>query len=386
MKLLFKLLLLVTTYLALPNNIVAQKKIFYDKSWEKTKEKNASYYRIVTPEGSNYLVKDYYLPENQLQMEGKYTSSKLADVDREGVFVYYHRNGQKSSEGEYKAGKNVGEWTYWFKDGTKRSGGNFVKGDKEGEWQYFHKNGKLKSKGTWLKDEKDGLWSFFYENGEQQEGYNYSKGKKDGEFTEYFNTGKVKEKGKYEKDSLIGPYEEYWENGNLSAKGEFNDNKKNGNWEWFHENGKTSCKVEYKNGKFLNGNFYNEEGVKQSGKIYKDDLVEKVEYTGGSEAMYELINKQLGKKIDLVGAKKAKYVFFGYVTLKIDEKGNITDREWVSPDLDDESFEDTWEMVENINAAIDDFPRFKPSIAFNRKVKTTFSFVYSIDFAKLKLK
>lgn len=386
MKLLFKLLLLVTTYLALPTDSVAQKKIFYDKSWKKTKEKNASYYRIVTNEGNNFIVKDYYLKENQLQMEGQYSSSKLADVDRYGVFVYYYKNGQKSSEGEYKAGKNIGEWTYWYKDGTKKSGGKFEKGDKEGEWQYFHKNGKLKSKGTWLKDEKDGLWSFFFENGEKQEDYNFSKGKKDGEFSEYFNTGKIKEKGKYEKDSLFGTYEEYWENGNLSAKGDFNDNKKDGNWEWFHENGKTSCKVEYKNGKFLNGNFYNEEGVKQSGKIYKDDLIEKVEYTGGSEAMYELIGKQLGKKIDLVGAKKAKYVFWGYITLKIDEKGNITDREWVAPDLDDESFEDTWEMVENINAAIDDFPRFKPSIAFNRKVKTTFSFIYSIDFSTLKLR
>lgn len=161
MKLLFKLLLLVTTYLALPTDSVAQKKIFYDKSWKKTKEKNASYYRIVTNEGDNFIVKDYFLKENQLQMEGQYSSSKLADVDRYGVFVYYYKNGQKSSEGEYKAGKNIGEWTYWYKDGTKKSGGKFEKGDKEGEWQYFHKNGKLKSKGTWLKDEKDGLWSFF---------------------------------------------------------------------------------------------------------------------------------------------------------------------------------------------------------------------------------
>ncbi|MDI1234300.1 MAG: hypothetical protein PSX81_08465 [bacterium] len=385
MKLLFKLLFLVTTYLALPKNMVAQKKIFFDKSWEKTKEKNASFYRIITPDGSNFSVKDYFLPENQLQMEGLYTSNKLGNENRIGVFTYYYRNGQKSGEGEFKNGKLNGEWTYWFKDGNKKSGGSYDKGDRTGEWQYFHKNAKLKGKGIWLKDEKDGVWSFFYDNGEKQEDYNYTKGKKDGEFTEYFNSGKIKEKGKYEKDSLYGPYEEYWENGNLAAKGEFSDNKYNGSWEWFHENGKTSCKVDYKNGKFLSGNFYNEEGVKQSGKIYKDDLSEKLEYTGGSEAMYELINKQLGKKIDLAGAKKAKYKFFCYVTLKVDEKGNVTERIWEVPDLDDESFEDTWEMVENINASIDDFPRFKPRIAYNRKVKSSYSFIYNIDFAKLKL-
>jgi antitoxin component YwqK of YwqJK toxin-antitoxin module len=383
MKLLFKLLLLVTVYLALPNNMVAQKKIFYDKDWQKTKEKKASYYRIVTPDGANFLVQDYFLPENQLQMEGKYTSSKLADVDRTGPFVYYYRNGKKSMEGEYKVGKNVGEWTYYYKEGAKKSGGNFEKGDKEGEWQYFHKNGKLKSKGVWLKDEKDGTWTFFFDNGEKEEEYNFSKGKKDGVYSEYFKIGKLKEKGKFEKDSLFGPYEEYWENGNLAAKGDYDDNKRNGSWEWFHENGKTSCKVDYKNGKFLNGNFYNEEGVKQSGKIYKDDLVESVEYTGGSEAMYSLIGKQLGRKLDLAGAKKAKYKFNGFVTLKIDEKGNITDREWILPDLEDDSFEDTWEVLENINAAIDDFPRFKPAIAYNRKIKTSYSFIYPIDFSKI---
>lgn len=383
MKVLFKLLLLVTIFSVLPNNIMAQKKIFYDKSWKKTKESKASYYRIVTPDGSKFSVKDYYLPGNEIQMEGSYSGKKLKNEERTGAFVYYYKNGQKSSQGEFKNGKLEGEWNYWYKDGSKKSGGNFDQGEKEGEWQYFHKNGKLKGKGKWLKDEKDGQWQFFYENGENQEVYNYSKGKKDGEFVEYFNTGKVNEKGTYEKDSLNGTYEEYWENGNLASKGEFNDNKHNGSWEWFHENGKTSCKVDYKNGKFLSGNFYNEEGVKQSGKIYKDDLIEKVEYTGGSDAMYTLINKQIGKKVDLKGAKKAKYFFFGYVTLKIDEKGNITDREWVVPDTDDEDYEDTWEMVENINAAIDDFPRFKPTIAYNRKVKTTFSFTYIINFAKI---
>ena len=112
-------------------------------------------------------------------------------------------------------------------------------------------------------------------------------------------------------------------------------------------------------------------------------IVEPIEYTGGSDALYSLIGKQLGRKLDLAGAKKAKYKFYGFITLKIDEKGNITDRDWILPDLEDDAFEDTWEVLENINAAIDDFPRFKPQIAYNRKIKTTYSFIYPIDFSKI---
>ncbi len=382
MKLLFKPLLVIMCILALASDIIAQKKIFYDAKWEKTKEKNALYYRTITPDGNEFEIKDYYMDGNQIQMEGHYTSEKALDPEKTGVFIYYFKGGQKSREGEYKKGKNEGIWNEWHKDGAKKSSGNYIKGEKEGIWEYYHKKGKLSAKGSYLKGEKDGIWEYFYDTGEKSTIFSYSKGKKDGDKTVYHKNGKLKEKCKFEKDSLNGAYEEYWENGNPSTKGEYVDNKKNGAFEWFHENGKTSCKAEWKNGKFLSGNFYNEEGIKQSEKVYKEDLIEKLEYTGGSEAMYKLIGKQLGNKVDLQGAKKAKYKFYCYITLQVDEKGNVTEREWLIPDLDSETFEDTWEVAENINSAIDDFPRFKPAIAYNRKIKSSYSFICNYDFSK----
>jgi hypothetical protein len=141
--------------------------------------------------------------------------------------------------------------------------------------------------------------------------------------------------------------------------------------------------VEYKKDKFIKASFFDEEGAKLSKKVYEEDLIKQAEYTGGSEAMYELINKQVGKKVDLQGGKKDKFKFTGLIKVTLDTEGNVIDREWLSPDTDYEDFEDRWLMVKNINAAIDDFPKFQPAKAYNRLIESTYSFWYVLDFTKL---
>jgi antitoxin component YwqK of YwqJK toxin-antitoxin module len=374
------LLLMVASTLS----VFAQKKIYLDGSGKKTKAKRAYYYRLVTPEGSSFLVKDYFISNDQLQMEGRYKSKKLESETRDGQFTTFYVNGQKESEGEYNKGKKEGKWTYWYKDGQKISEGKFENGDRQGEWEFFHRNGALKTKPTYLDGEKNGASVFFYDNGDKEEEYNFIKGQKNGDFIEYFKGNKVKQKGKYVKDSLEGAYEFYWENGNLADKGEYSDNKRHGLWEFFHSNGKKSCEVEYKKGKFIKAAFFDEEGVKLSKKVYEEDLVKDAEFTGGVEAQWEIVGKQIGKKVDLAGAKRDKYNFICVITLTIDTEGNVIDREWNLPDVDDDSYDDKWLVVKNINAAIDDFPKFQPEKAYNRLVETTYILIWGYDFSKYK--
>lgn len=40
-------------------------------------------------------------------------------VVRHGPFTEWHANGQKSVEGRYDRGKQVGRWTYWDEAGRK---------------------------------------------------------------------------------------------------------------------------------------------------------------------------------------------------------------------------------------------------------------------------
>ncbi len=386
-KTLLLLLLLNTTV-----GVFAQKKAFFDLNWNKTKEDKAYYYRIITEEGSLFLVKDYFSRNNQIQMEGRYRSKKMENETREGLFTVYWSNGKKKHEGEYKNGKRDGLWTAWYFDGEKRSEGNYEKGDLQGEWSFFHRNGQLKTKPTYLDDEKHGVSVFFYDNGDKLEDANFSKGKLDGEFTNYYKGNKVKTKGKYLKDSLEGNYEHYWENGNLSFKGDYSDNKKHGLWTFYHSNGKKSCEVEYKKGKFIKATYFDEEGVKLSKKVYEEDLVKDAEFTGGSDAKYDIIRKQIQKKVDLTGAKKDKIYFVAYCVVTLDAEGNVVDRKWTSAgnteedrfvlpagEDDFDEYEDPWDIKKNVNSAIDDFPKFQPCKAYNRLIPDTYSVIYILN-------
>lgn len=363
--------------------LFGQTKIWFDSHWKKTKEKNAKFYRIITPESDGFLVQDYYKSNDQMQMEGHYKTKKLNAVDRYGKFTYYYENGTVSNEGEYNKGKSDGDWNSFYKDGEKKVIRHYDDGDRTGNWEFYWKNGKLKGKGAYEKDDKQGVWIWFYETGDTEEIYSYLKGKKHGEFIEFFKGHKINEKGSYVKDSLEGNFVHYWENGNLSQKGLFKNNKRDGAWEWYHSNGKISCNVDYKNDKFIRGTYYDEEGEKQTKKVTDKNLYKGAEFPGGTEKLYAEINERLGKHIDIPGAKKAKYKFYGIIRLHLDEEGEIIRTEWVSPDLEDDEWEDEWEMVENINTAIEGFPRFEPCKAYNRNTPSTFVFYYTIDFSKL---
>ncbi|MDP2174866.1 MAG: toxin-antitoxin system YwqK family antitoxin [Bacteroidota bacterium] len=361
---------------------VAQKKTYFDKSWKKTKETNAKYYRVITPQGSLFLVEDFFKETDKPQMVGTYTTKKLEGTDRTGKFTYYYDNGQKSSEGEFIKGKNDGKWTFWFKNGQMKSEGLFENGERQGPWVFYHKNGQVKSKANFIDGSKDGLSIFYFDDGKTDEEFNFLKGKKHGEYKEYYKNGKIIEQGAYEKDSLTGDYVRYWENGNMSAQGKFNDNKKEGTWTWYHNNGKKSCEAEYKKGRFIKADFYDEGGDKVNKKVYEDDLIKYHEFKGGPNAMLEIINKQIGKRVDFDAAKKEKLVFLAYVKLTLDEEGNVKERTWEIPDADDEDFQDEWGLVRILNSAIDVFPRFVPKKAFNRNVESTFNIIYKITFEK----
>lgn len=386
MKLLLQRAALLLLIIGSLSPAVAQKKTYFDYRWKKAKAKTAYYYRIITPEGNMFLVRDYFVSNDQLQMEGRFRSKKAEDDTREGLFTSYYVNGQKSSEGEYKGGKEDGKWTFWFKNGQVKREGSYDRGSREGEWSFYHRNGQLEGKATYKSGDIYGNYIQYYDNGEKELVINYANGKKNGEFMRYYLGGKLKRKGNYVKDSLDGMYEEYLESGTLSWKGEYSDNKENGTFEFFHKNGNKSADVEYKNGKFLKATYYDVEGKKLSKKVYEDDLYKAAEYTGGREELYKLVNEKLGNKLGgdgIAAAKKNKYYFYGVVALTIDDEGNVVKREWENPDPDNDYFDDMYGMKKYIDAALDEAEKFQPCKSYNRNCESTYYFVYEIDFAKL---
>lgn len=365
-------------------DLSAQKKKFFDFNGNKCKEKAAYYYRIIVPQGSRYKVTEYFKDNDQVKMEGQYSSKKIENNYREGDFTFYYPNGQKHIDAHFKGGKGIERWTYYYKDGQVQAEGELEKGERTGEWVMYHRNGAIKSKPVYVEGGKDGNVITYKDNGEKKEEYNYLKGKKNGEYIIYHPENKIKTKGGYVKDSLDGEWTQYWKNGNLSIKGEYSDNKKNGTWEYYHSNGNKSADVDYsKKGVFTKASYYDEDGKKLSKKVTKDDLEKSAEHKEGRDGMYKEINTKLNEKLDFPGMKRERYKVVALCVLTIDEEGNITERNWIVPDGDEDDYDDRWDFIKYINSAIDDFPKFKPAKKYNRAYEDTVVIFYNQDFSKL---
>jgi|ETNmetMinimDraft_13_1059891.scaffolds.fasta_scaffold37847_2 antitoxin component YwqK of YwqJK toxin-antitoxin module len=99
----------------------------------------------------------------------------------DGLYTFWHDNGQKRREGTYKDGKFDGEWTYWYEDGKKKDEGTYKNGEKDGLYTSWHENGQKQREGTYKDGKNHGLWTTWYVNGQKR----YEETYKDGEITDY---------------------------------------------------------------------------------------------------------------------------------------------------------------------------------------------------------
>lgn len=194
--------------------------IYYDKNWNEITDKNAAvFYRKAYPDVNNtYAVSDFFI-SNQIQMTGRYKNVKMKE--KQGHFVYYEENGQKSSEGDYLNDKVEGLWISWFDNGTKKSEGKYVKDRKDGEWSYWNKYGQLMAK-------------------------------------EYFRNGVIYLSEGYHENGTLGFRGEYNASGVLTTgiywnsdgreyfKGKYKYGMRDG--EWTRTFGESAVKIDYKNG------------------------------------------------------------------------------------------------------------------------------------------
>jgi TonB family protein len=119
MKKLFTLLL----FLSFSAKVFAQTepKIveYFDKNWEVTEFKeNAIYYRTIDKQAGKFLVKDFYVSTNTLQMEA--LCSSINPNVQDGPATWYYANGEKQREGFYKEGSPVGLHKSYHENGVQQ--------------------------------------------------------------------------------------------------------------------------------------------------------------------------------------------------------------------------------------------------------------------------
>ena len=79
----------------------------------------------------------------------KETQNKLEKVK----YKEYYPNGQKSSEGTYKNGKQDGKYTQWYSNRQKRFENTYKDGKQDGLWTTWDEDGQKRSETTYKDDE-----------------------------------------------------------------------------------------------------------------------------------------------------------------------------------------------------------------------------------------
>ncbi len=119
---------------------------------------------------------EYYPGGKQLLETGRYVVG-----NRDGVWSYWHANGQKAKEGAYKSGKLNGDWRIFREDGTLQRTGSYVAHQKHGTWRHFAADGE-----TPVREERyaaglpHGRWTRWRPSGEKVEESEFSEGKRHG--------------------------------------------------------------------------------------------------------------------------------------------------------------------------------------------------------------
>jgi antitoxin component YwqK of YwqJK toxin-antitoxin module len=167
----------------------AQDTLFFDSKWKSCGKSDAVYYRIDMKSGKQWVRRDYYADVNKLQMEG--TMKSLDPEVKEGLFKYYHPNGQVSLVGSYAGNLRQGEFRSYYESGKPESVENYKDGQLHGPtraWledgrpvldanfsndlmdgpaRLYRKDGSLHSEGVFQRGYRMGVWKFYDEAGKE---------------------------------------------------------------------------------------------------------------------------------------------------------------------------------------------------------------------------
>jgi antitoxin component YwqK of YwqJK toxin-antitoxin module len=102
------------TYQALANN-TAMTDLNIAEIPHENGEIRFRYARKMSPDGSRWIRHGLFVayhPNGAKASEGRYEEGV-----EQGVWRDYHENGQPAAEGQYDGGAEVGQWRYWNADG-----------------------------------------------------------------------------------------------------------------------------------------------------------------------------------------------------------------------------------------------------------------------------
>lgn len=182
--------------------------------------------------------------------------------EKEGKAIIYDSLGNKFGEGNYKNGKQDGEWVYYYPNGKIKGKGTFLNGNEN----------EIGSSGV-PRNGRKGIWMFYFENGNKESEGNFENGKRDGKYISYFTTGKINSEELFANDKNEGLRIVNHENGNPKFKGNYTSGKENGLFVFYNSEG-----IKINESNYIDGEKNGKEVLfdKTGNKIQEYDLKNKI--------------------------------------------------------------------------------------------------------------
>jgi antitoxin component YwqK of YwqJK toxin-antitoxin module len=198
----------------------------------------------------------FYYQSGMLYTKGVYAGSNgeskgstgVPNSEREGLWRFWHENGQLEQEGNYLNGEMEGLWRFWHENGQLSQEGNYLNGKVEGLRRWWYENGQLSQEGNYLNGKEEGLLRTWYENGQQRSEGNYLNGKLEGLLRLWHENGQLQDEGNYLNFKREGLFRSWYENGQLKQEGNHVNGEREGLWRFWNEKG-----VRYSNSRYSKG-------------------------------------------------------------------------------------------------------------------------------------
>ncbi|MEN8224812.1 MAG: toxin-antitoxin system YwqK family antitoxin [Bacteroidota bacterium] len=233
----------------------------------------------------------------------------------DGITVFYHPNGEKSSEGYIKDGKPEGYWKTYNEEGILLSEGNRKNHLLDSTWKFYDAAGSLKMEINYKTGKKNGLRITYRENERLEE--NFIDDLKQGISSYYYPGGELKKTVFFIDGLEEGIAKEYAEDGRITQlitykKGFIanrerinrydNGGKKHGNWKYFYDNANLKIECVYKHG--LQNGYYKEYDV-------EGNLLHAFKYVDGEKQEFaaELIKLDVKKEYFADGKVKIQATY-----------------------------------------------------------------------------
>ncbi|MBL63430.1 MAG: hypothetical protein CMI30_08475 [Opitutae bacterium] len=222
----------------------------YIKWFENGQEESKGKYEAGEKEG----IWTSWHEDGQMKEKGTYKGG-----EKEGVWTKWHKNGQQAEELHYLVGKREGPFIKMFEQegfdaqlislkGRLETHGNYKADKKDGVWVFWHSNGQKKEKGHYKEGNKDGVWVTWFCDGQMEKEIDYKEGSGEPMYQCFTDHWGHTWKGHYKNGKQNGPWSKWHFDGKKIWDGHYKDGKKDGVWILWHPGGLKSEVFDYRNG------------------------------------------------------------------------------------------------------------------------------------------